>query len=409
MKSRARYLGSTSGRSLTAVSAALAVLLFAWLVGFGWAQDTPVYTVLYTFTGAGGSNPFTGLIRDKAGNLYGTSVQSGLFSCGEVFKLDPFGHDTSLYSFTCGTDGSRPSASVALDPAGNVYGTASRGGGTSCNSGQGCGTIFKLNPSGAETTLYAFEGGTDGACPLAPLNRDTRGNLYGTTFDGGDPSCNCGTVFKLDTSNVETVLYAFKGGTGGSSPAGPLTRDATDNLYGTAGGGAFGFGVVFKLDASNNETVLYSFTGGSDGAYPQGGVIMDAAGNLYGTTSEGGDTSCFAPNGCGTIFKLDATGKKTVLRTFTGGSDGAIPAGDIIRDGAGNLYGTTVQGGAYGQGVVFRLTATGRESILHAFTGGVDGASPQGGVIADSTGNLYGIATNGGVYSLGVAFKISLK
>jgi uncharacterized repeat protein (TIGR03803 family) len=185
---------------------------------------------------------------------------------------------------------------------------------------------------------------------------DAAGNLYGTTFGGGSGAQ--GTVFKIDTSNHETVLYSFTGGTDGGSPTAGLIRDTAGNLYSTtAGGGSGDQGTVFKLDTSNHETVLYSFTGGSDGGSPQGSLVRDAAGNLYGTTSQGG-IGC-APAGCGTVFKIDPSNNETTLYSFTGGSDGALSMAGLIMDQAGNLYGTAYQGGsdcaAPGCGTVFEF------------------------------------------------------
>ena len=218
------------------------------------------------------------------------------------------------------------------------------------------------------TTLYPFTGtgSGDGAYPNAGLIADPAGNLYGTTQVGGaDPSCNqapgCGTVFQLTASGTLTVLHSFIG-SDGEQPFAGLIADAEGNLHGTTwGGGANGRGTVFQLDTSGTLTVLYSFTGGSDGGDPTAGLIADAAGNLYGTTLEGGTTgSCNRPYGCGTVFQLTPSGTLTVLHSFTG-SDGASPEAGLLADAAGNLYGTTHSGGAgtscvQGCGTVFELT-----------------------------------------------------
>jgi uncharacterized repeat protein (TIGR03803 family) len=182
---------------------------------------------------------------------------------------------------------------------------------------------------------------------------DAAGNLYGTAYVGGDPTCGCGTVFKLDPSGNATVLHAFTEGTDGGLPQAGLIRDAAGNLYGTTQiGGSSNAGTVFKVDTAGNETVLYSFTGGADGGSPLGGVSRDAAGNLYGTTQLGGSPQLQA----GTVFKLDTSGKLTALHTFTGGADGSNPFAGVIRDSAGNLYGTTAGGGDSGFGTVFKIT-----------------------------------------------------
>jgi uncharacterized repeat protein (TIGR03803 family) len=206
-----------------------------------------------------------------------------------------------------------------------------------------------------------YTGAPDGSVPLGELTRDAQGFLYGTTQSGG--ASNFGTVFKL-RARQETVLYSFTGGADGASPQGALVRDAAGNLYGTAGGGnnlcshGAQCGVVFKLDTSGHETVLYAFKGGTDGADPTDRLVRDAAGNLYGTTYLGGDRPC-----CGTVFKLDTTGTKSVLHSFTGIPDGKNPMAGLAMDAAGNLYGTTYQGGlktchqtgGNGCGIVFKL------------------------------------------------------
>jgi len=259
-------------------------------------------------------------------------------------------------------DGANPEAGLVRDAQGNLYGTTLTGGSGGpelCSGVGGCGTVFKLDTTSKETVLYSFTGVPDGEEPDAGLVRDAQGNLYGTTYNGG--ASNLGTVFELDTTGKETVLHSFTGtGGDGSEPYGGLVLDAQGNLYGTTSfGGASGDGTVFELDTAGKETVLYSFTGtGGDGAYPSG-LVRDAQGNLYGTTYGGG------ASGFGTVFKLDTAGKETVLYSFTGtGGDGAYPSGlvRLVRDAQGNLYGTTYEGGdlacdaPYGCGTVFKLT-----------------------------------------------------
>jgi uncharacterized repeat protein (TIGR03803 family) len=251
---------------------------------------------------------------------------------------------------------------VIRDSVGNLYGTTG-GGGTF-----GFGTVFKLDTSGKETVLYSFTGGADGEFPEAGLVRDVAGNLYSTTIFGGTSgNCNggCGTVFKLDTTGKETVLYSFRNGDGAYPNS--VIRDSAGNLYGTTYGGGppsfcfgSGCGVVFKVDTTGKETVLYTFTGGADGANPYAGLVRDAKGNLYGTTSYGGDMAA-CKGGCGVVFKLDKTGKETVLHRFMG-ADGASPYAGLVRDAKGNIYGTTFTGGDLtcvvyvgGCGVVFKL------------------------------------------------------
>jgi len=194
------------------------------------------------------------------------------------------------------------------------------------------------------------------------LVQDSAGNLYGVTRGGGNLSCNdgygCGTVFEVDAAGTETVVHSFIGGNDGTWPAG-LIRDQEGNFYGaTSGGGTFGNGTVFKLDASGKETVLYSFSGGADGSQPGAGVVLDASGNIYGSTPSGGAGSCY----CGVVFVLGTSGKETVLHSFTGGGDGAGP-GAVVLDASGNIYGTAGGGGDLscgynreGCGTVFKIT-----------------------------------------------------
>ena len=347
-----------------------------------------------------GAYPDFGLIRDSAGNLYGTTNGSysdvgggGTNNAGVVFEVDIFGNETVLYSFTGGADGSSPNG-VIRDSAGNLYGTTYQGGASNA------GVVFKIDTSGNETVLYTFTGGADGGGPYGPLVRDSKGNLYGTTYQGG--ASNVGVVFKIDKSGNETVLYTFTGGADGGYPYGALILDSEGNLYGTTnGGGASGAGVVFKINTSGKEIVLYSFTGGNDGGYSTAGVIRDRAGNLYGTTSGGG------ASGAGVVFKVDPTGHETVLYSFTGGADGGSPGAGVIRDPAGNLYGTTAFGGTAELGVVFKLDTSGNETVLHSFMRGVDGDQPDlAGVIRDEAGNLYGTTAFNGAGGQGTVYKL---
>jgi uncharacterized repeat protein (TIGR03803 family) len=267
-----------------------------------------------------------------------------------------------------------------------------------------CAATAVASPAQTFTVLHSFTNSPDGANPYPGLFMDApfhdsaggMGNLYGTTISGACTPYDCGTVFKLDSAGNETVLFSFgsvPSGLDPQNPYGTLVMDTAANLYGTTrDGGAFGYGAVFKVDSLGNETVLHNFAL-SDGAEPYAGLIMDTAGNLYGTTSAGGQDSCI----CGTVFKLDPAGNETVLHSFTN-ADGASPAGDLIMDAAGNLYGTTSGGGS---GTVFELippsTSTGSwtEIVLHRFNGS-DGANPIAGLIMDASGNLYGTARGGG-------------
>ena len=366
-------------------------------------------STLYSFAGAaGGTEPQAGIFRDSTGVLYGTTVAGGPANFGTVYKVDASGQETPMYSFTGGADGAHPGSSPVADAAGNVYGTTA-GGGTA-----GFGVVYKLDTSGEETVLHTFTGGGDGGYP-GPLIMDAEGSLYGTAWYGASGG---GVVYKIDPAGEQTVLYSFTGGADGGSPN-CLILDQMGNLYGTAGGGgASGYGAVFKLDQSGNETVLYSFAGGPAGAGPVG-VIRDAAGNLFGATSSGGVDE----PGWGVLFELSSEGRYAVLYSFVGGTGGGTPVGAPARDSAGDLYGATIFGGASdcwggssgGCGVVYKVDPSGQETVLHAFTGGADGASPYAGPVIDAAGTLYGTTPwggKGGLASLsfsggGVLYKIT--
>jgi uncharacterized repeat protein (TIGR03803 family) len=234
------------------------------------------FGVDFTFNGADGSAPTAPLIEDAAGNLYGTTSAGG-YGFGVVFKLDSAHHETVLHAFT-GPDGATPYGALLLDGFGNIYGTTSAGG------DGGLGTVFRIDPQGIETVLHSFTGTPDGAYPSAGLVSDNSGNLYGTTENGG--AFGYGTLFKIEAGGVETVLHSFAGGpTDGANPKARLILDLGGNLYSTTfAGGSAGYGTVFTLDTTNTETVLYNFTGGADGGNPYGGVTRDSDGVLYGTT-----------------------------------------------------------------------------------------------------------------------------
>jgi len=384
---------------LLAASATLAsALLLGSVFMTGQPAQAQTFTILYSFTGgADGSQPYSSLILDSVGNLYGTTAVGGASGNGVVFKLDASGKETVLYTFQGGTDGANPWAGLVRDTAGNLYGTTEAGG------TDGFGTVFKLNKTGKKkTVLYNFTGtGNDGAYTFACLVRDAAGTLYGTTYKGG--ASGDGTVFKLNKAGKETVLYSFQGGSDGQNPMAGVIRDATGNLYGTTFG-AFGpnYGTLFKVTKTGKEKVLHAFSGGADGGAPQyGGVVIDKAGNLYGTTSYGGTHQYF-----GVVYKVSKSGKETVLYNFTGGADGAQPNAGLVMDAAGNLYGTTTGGGANGHGAIFKLNKKGKETVLYSFTGGTDAAVPDANLILDSKGNLYGTSILGGTYGAGTVFKL---
>lgn len=332
------------------------------------AGAQPTEVVLHNFgSPPKGAYPRAGVIRDKAGNLYGTTVYGGPANRGVVYKVDPSGHETVLHAFTTAGDGAHPYGRVVRDSAGNLYGTTYQGGAVRH------GIVYKIDTTGQETILYSFTGGDDGANPEAGVILDSAGNLYGTTRGGGPG--RAGVVFKLDPTGYETVLYSFTGKDDGGGPEAGVVRDPAGNLYGTTrAGGTSGCGVVYKVDAAGHQTVLYKFAG-PDGCQPSAGVVLDSAGNLYGTTPTN-------------VYKLDAAGHETILHTFTGGADGGDAIAGVTRDAAGNLYGAADLGGAGGAGVVYKVDSSGNETVLYSFTGGADGNGPQGTVILDAAGNV---------------------
>jgi uncharacterized repeat protein (TIGR03803 family) len=368
------------------------------------------FTTLYSFRGTpDGIHPLASLIRDKEGNFYGTTRGGGAFNVGTVFELMADNTEIILYSFMGRPDGKQPAEGLARDAAGNLHGITHFGG--SSNRG----TVFELTANGVETVLHSFTGGADGGSPEdESLIWDGMGNLYGTTAGGGTQSD--GTVFKVDPAGNESVLYSFRGGADGFSPYSGLVRDTAGNLYGTTlGGGRYGVGTIYKVNLEGDETTLYTFTGGADGAYPVGGVTLDSTGDIYGTADSGGDASCFAPYGCGTVFKLDTSGNFTALHIFTGGADGIEPLAGVTLDAMGNIYGTTAHGGsgpcnlssgAPDCGIIFRVDNAGVETVLYNFSrpGGV---FPSSVLIPDSDGNLYGTTREGGDANYGTVFRFT--
>ena len=363
---------------------------------------------------------------------------------------------TVLYQFTGGADGWQPLSDLMVDSKGNVYGTT--GGGGSANLG----TVFRVSPTGKETVLHSFTGAPDGAQPQSGLVADKDGNVYGTTFRGGDINCEsslggCGVVYKIDRTGKETVLHSFELAEG-TTPFASLTIDAEGNLYGSTQGGGSpscslggGCGTIFKLDKTGHLTTLYSFSG-PDGANPWGRLTLDALGNLYGTTQFGGDYTCVSNfGGCGTVFELDSAGHYTLLHIFVGyPTDGAYVQSPVFLDAAKNIYGSTSGGGENSGGIIFRIDKSdretfysfpgsgpsapvgplvpnaagfvygatsqyagavykvdksGKETTLHQFSG-PDGRLPMGGLASDAAGNLYGTTVFGGDFNAGVVYKI---
>ncbi|HZQ67408.1 MAG TPA: choice-of-anchor tandem repeat GloVer-containing protein [Terriglobales bacterium] len=265
-------------------------------------------------------------------------------------------------------------------------------------------------------TVYTFPNEMSGDDITSPLVFDTAGNAYGTSFSGGSSygvNCSfyggCGIVFKIAPGAKRTTLHNFGlTASDGQTPYAGVVLDAAGNLYGTTFyGGAKNLGTVFKLDGTGKETILHTFNGQTDGANPKGGLLLDPAGNLYGTTEFGGDMSKCSGEGCGTIFQISASGQFKLLYTFTGGKDGGGPVAALIRDSTGNLYGTALSGGTTIYGVVFKLSASGTFTLLHPFKcGASDGGEPSAPLSRDAAGNLYGTTTFCGVNNAGTVFKL---
>jgi uncharacterized repeat protein (TIGR03803 family) len=369
-----------------------------------------------------GSHPEAGLLNVN-GTLYGTTANGGLSKKGTVFSISTSGVEKALYRFRGGSDGANPWASL-LDVNGTLYGTTDDGGGAGCSTSGGCGTVFSLSTSGAEKVLYAFQGGSDGAHPLAGLI-DVNGTLYGTTSQGGGSGCSgvdnygCGTVFSVTTSGKETVVHRFAAGSDGWYPSLGDLIDVKGVLYGTTpdGGGSSDGGIVYSITPAGVEKVLYAFQTASDGNSPEGSLI-DVNGVLYGTTNAGGNSSACS-GGCGVVFAISTKGAEKVVYRFAGGSDGAFPEAGLI-DVNGVLYGTTTNGGggigcfdADHCGTVFSVTTAGAETVLYGFAGGHDGDWPTA-PLTNVNGTLYGTTLQGGdrdtcchVYGYGSVFSVS--
>ena len=399
-------VGPKFGSTKLAAAITRGALTLAVLSGLLLIAARPVHaqteSVLHSFAanGTDGYNPYAGLAIDTAGNLYGTTNVGGASGAGTVFQVTPTGTETVLQSFG-GAEGANPYFSgVVRDKAGNLYGVTSQGG------ANGFGMVFKLTPTGTETVLHSFAtDGKDGYRPYASLAMDTAGNLYGTTNSGGASSN--GTVFKITPSGTETVLYSFKGGTDGCNPfkAG-VVIGKKGVLYGvTSGCGANAVGTVFKVTRTGTETVLHTFAnGGTDGFNPYAGLVLDkTTGNLYGTTFYGGASDA------GTVFMVTPTGTETVLHSFAlDGKDGYHPYASLVLDKTGNLYGTTNVGGVNGLGTAFKLTPSGTETVLHSFANdGSDGYSPYAALVLGKKGILYGTTELGGGLGHGTVFKIA--
>ncbi len=345
-------------------------------------------TTLYVYQDAlDGGNPSAPVLFVK-GELYGTTWYGGADGSGTVFQHNlKSGVESVVHSFNSNLDGSTPMGGL-VEQNGYLYGT------TAFGAGSNAGAAFKIDiKTGKEDTLHTFTGAPDGANPYAGLVF-VGGNLYGTTDRGG--ATNSGTLFSINPrTGEEAVIYSFSGDADGTNPDTGVIK-VGGSLYGTTGrGGSAGVGTIFRFNiADRRESTIYSFSGGADGGNPNG--LFYYRGFLYGTTSGGG-----AGIGSGTVFKLDlSTGVKTIIYSFTGGSDGGTPFAGVILDG-NTLYGTTHNGGisgcgGYGCGTVFEVDATtGIEKVLFSFDADSNGSEPYASLIEQS-GVLYGTTFYGG-------------
>ena len=359
--------------------------------------------LLVNFDNGNGSRPEGPLIQGKDGNFYGSTYKGGTHSSGTVFKMSAAGTLSTIYNFCPQSgclDGSNPIGQLVEGTDGNFYGTTYAGGANTyalCTSG--CGTIFKLTPSGTLTTLYSFcsqTDCTDGAVPYAGLVQATDGNYYGTTYYGGATTLY-GSVFEITPTGTLTTLHSFcsdiQNGqcVDGYNPSARLTPDGQGNLYGTtSSGGNYGLGAIFRITLSGVLNTVYSFcplsNGCADGFNPQAALTQGSDGNFYSTTPVGGNE--------GTVFKISPSGTLTTLYTFTG-SDGAGPAAGVVEGLDGNFYGTTNGGGVGNYGTIFQLTPAGKLTTVHSFDFG-DGRTPNLGLLLANDGKFYAPSSYGG-------------
>ncbi|MGO9243332.1 MAG: choice-of-anchor tandem repeat GloVer-containing protein [Verrucomicrobiia bacterium] len=299
----------------------------------------------------------------------------------------------TLHTFAGTLDGSAPYGGLTEGSDGNFYGTTESGGGS------GFGTVFSMTGAGTLSTIWNFGGGlNDGANPEAGLIQGSDGFLYGTTYAGGTD--NVGIVFKVSTTGGLTPLHYFTDGGDGANPQGVLVEGSDSNFYGTTSAGANGFGTVFRVSSAGAFTVLYAFSNGSDGGNPKAGLVQGTDSNFYGTAYGGGASNA------GTVFSYNSSTGLSPLTNFTGGADGANPQGALVEGSDGNFYGTTF-GGANGYGTVFRISTNGNLTPLWDFGDGSDGGNPEAGLILGQDGNFYGTTSTGGNDGPGTVFKIT--
>ena len=403
-----------------------ACVVFALGAAAAIALPAQTSTTLFSFDSTDGARPYAGLVQATNGDLYGVTAHGGAYgfgdcfvgNCGTIFKLTPSGTLTTLYSFCAQSgcvDGSEPFAALVQAADGTFYGTTAFGG-ANYN-----GTVFKLDPGRTPTTIYTFcaqgvyPDCTDGAIPYAGLVGGTNGEFYGTTFTGG--ANGSGTIFKITPGGALTTLYSFcaqRGCPDGTSPYAALVQATNGDLYGTTSFGGdysiaeFGGGTVFKITPSGALTTLHTFCvqrGCPDGAQPYGALVQADDGNFYGTTLNGG-----ANGDHGTVFKVTPGGTPTTLYSFCAQSrctDGEYPQAGLVLATDGNFYGTAFRGGANGVGSVFRITTTGALTTLVSFDG-TDGARPWAGLVQATNGEFYGTTHAGGAGNYGTVFGLSV-
>jgi len=354
------------------------------------AAPAQTFKVLHTFDGNDGANSTASLLQATDGNLYGTTTEAPPNACGTIFKMTLEGALTTLYSDLCSADdGNYPAAGLVQGRDGNFYGTMEYGG------AYGGGTVFKMSPSGALTTIYSFcsqIGCPDGEYPDAALFSAVDGNFYGTTLVGG---AGYGTVFKVTPGGALTTLHSFNN-TDGAFPYGGLIEGPGGVFYGTTNSGGTSYlGTVFKMYPNGRLLTLHSFDL-TDGDGPYAGLVMGSDGNFYGTTESGGSGS----RGGGTVFKITPGGTLTTLYNFCskqGCADGEEPLGTLIQATDGNFYGTTVAGGA-GAGTIFSITPNGTLTVLNKFEG-TEGSKPNTALTQDTDGSFYGTTFEGGLFT----------
>jgi uncharacterized repeat protein (TIGR03803 family) len=363
---------------------------------FSIASDG-TYTVLHGFVGGPSDGAYpAGLVQDGEGALYGVTTNGGEFGQGTVFTMTPDGTVAVLLAFSGGPEGTHPAAALIQATDGKFYGTTASGGVA------GAGTVFTMTQGGTVSFLHAFPNGSEEGFANPGLLQATDGNFYGTTASGG--AFNQGSFYKVTTDGTATLLHSFAGGaTDGSYPVGSLIQAADGNFYGiTYSGGLSGQGTLYTLTPAGVLTVLHAFGGGAeDGSYPAAAVVLGTDGNFYGTAQSGGAF------GQGIVFSIAPDGALTVLHAFAGGTEGSYPRLGIIQATDGNLYGTTQDRGAFEQGIAFKITPDGTFTVLHAFSGDIDGAYPGGELIQGNDGNFYGSTQLGGAFNVGSIYKMT--